>query len=147
MQTSGFFMAEGDGSHKPPRTTARQAASPPNKKPNEKFERRNESKLQFNVLLGKKAYDDCLASIKARIGEHGIIFEHAELRIKAVEEQDDEEGAAEHKEAQDEIDRAEKAMEALSPPIRLGASATNEIYTEDYTIIEVDNDKTDNTST
>ena len=59
-------------------------------------------------------YDDFLTSIRARVKDYEIIVKHAKLRIKAVEEQDDEEGAAVRKEAQDQTDRAETAMGALS---------------------------------
>ncbi|EGO23607.1 hypothetical protein SERLADRAFT_416027 [Serpula lacrymans var. lacrymans S7.9] len=166
--TGGFFMAEGNDSDKLLLITARHVVLPLNQGPNDMFERRNESKPRFNViLLGKEAYDDYLASIKARIGGYTFIVEHAKQRIKAVEGQDNEGGTVECKEAQDNIDRAEKAMEALytfydivekkwaseasrilghvvcSPPIRLGAGTADEMYTEDYAIIEVDGDKID----
>jgi hypothetical protein len=166
--TGGFFMAEGGGSNKLLLITARHVVLPFNGASNNKFEGKNTSKARFNVLLlGDQAYENCLASIKAKIREHGMIVEFAQRRIEAYQEQDDEEVNVAHEAAQGEINAAEKAMNILyalyndvnknwattdsrvlgyvvcSPPIRLGAGTVDEQYTEDYAIIEVDDDKID----
>lgn len=168
--TGGFFMAKGGGSNELLLITARHVVLPLNKEPNVKFEHKNPDQPRSNVLLlSDKAYKSCLASITARIGEHGIVVEHLEQRLKAVEGQDDEEAEEEREAAEGEMKVAKKAIDALytfyndvnkhwathasrvlghivySPPIRLGAGTAAEQYTEDYAIIEVDKDKIDRT--
>ncbi|KAH9946677.1 hypothetical protein B0H21DRAFT_822592 [Amylocystis lapponica] len=139
--TGGFFMAEKDNSDKLLPIATRHVVLPPNKGPNDKLKRRNESEPRFNVvLLGKKAYDDYLMAMKARIGEHLIIVEHEKLRIKAIEGQDDEDGATEREEARRVLGHV-----VCSPPIHLGVGTADEMHTEDYAIIKVDDDKVNKT--
>jgi hypothetical protein len=162
-------MGEGGDSNKLLIITARHVVLPPNKVPNDKFERKNVSGPRFNVLLlSDKAYENYLTSIRDRIGEHGVT-DYGLRRIDDVKGRDDKEAEAERKAVWDEINAAEEAMDALytffndvkkdwaittsrvlghvvcSPPICLGAGAAEEQYTEDYAIIEVDDDKIDQT--
>ncbi|KAK0214038.1 hypothetical protein IW262DRAFT_292361 [Armillaria fumosa] len=163
--TGGFFMTEGD-SKKLLVVTARHVVFPTNKGPNSKFERKSGSQPRVNVLLlGDTSYQELLASILTRIRRLGVIVEHEERLVKAAEGKDDQVAKEARENAQRALDEANKTIRALSafyqdvekkwnthasrvlgrvvlsPPISLGTGT--EGYTEDYAIIEVDDDKID----
>ena len=166
--TGGFFMAAGRGSQKLLLITARHVVFPPSKVPNSLFVRKDSSQPRVDVLLlGEHTYDGCLEDIMTRIGEHAMTIEDSNWRIKNVKGRDDEDAITELEAAQYEITKAGKAMDALykfhgdvkkdwdiltnrvlghvvySPPIRLSAGTADEQFTEDYAVIEVDDDKID----
>ena len=191
--SGGFFMSESSNSDKLLLITARHVLLPQAKKtdiklePNDethiaarrevlsatekekniKFERKNNSQPRYNVLLlGDEAYERCLVSIQAKIGDHMIMIRHWKGVIETVGDED-EDADAERQAAQGKLQVAENAIEALSvfcktvekdwaaytgrvlghvvfsPPLRLGAGTADEQYTEDYAIIEIDNHKID----
>lgn len=100
--TIGFFIAEGGDSNRL-LITARHVVIPL-KETSVKFERENESQLHSNIsLLGDKAYESCLASIKARIEGHAVIADNAKLRLNGVEGQDSKAANKERKWVQDKM--------------------------------------------
>lgn len=166
--TGGFFMAEGGDSNKLLLVTARHVVLPPKQTPNDKFEPKTTGQPRFDVLLlTDKAYEDYLESIKAKIGNHASMVEDGKARLDGVKGRDDKEAVEEREAAQRIMDNGDKAMDALylfhndvkkhwdtqakrvlghvvsSPPIRLGAGSADEQYTEDWAIIEIDDDKID----
>jgi hypothetical protein len=166
--TGGLYLAEGGDSKRVLLVTARHVLFPPNEGPNVGYARTNISAPRRNVLLlGTKAFNDLLESIKIRVGGHAIKVGVYERRIKflqdmkAGEDKDDVEEAM--RETQWLLDKAMKATEALrifyhevekewsqprqrvlghivrSPPIT--PSAGTEGFTEDYAIVELDSTK------
>ncbi|KAK0214044.1 hypothetical protein IW262DRAFT_1408250 [Armillaria fumosa] len=156
--TGGFFLTGGGDSKKLLLVTARHVVFPTNKGPNSKFERKSGSQPRVNVLLlGDTSYQELLASILTRIRRLGVIVEHEERLVKAAK------GKEARENAQCAVNEANKTITALSafyqdvekkwnthasrvlghvvlsPPIGTGTQG----YTDDYAIIEVDDDKID----
>jgi len=143
--------------------TARHVVFPPEQNENIKFERKNVSTPRFDILLlGDGAYKNCLTSAKKGITDHQLVVERQERVQRAVNGQDNERADTVRNIAQDHIDTANGTINEFralsdevenwattpsrvlghvvcSPPIRFSA----EEFTEDYAIIEVDDDKID----
>ncbi|KAH8997163.1 hypothetical protein EDB86DRAFT_930957 [Lactarius hatsudake] len=86
--TGGVYFAEGGNlkSKKVFLITARHVLFPPDDGPNVNYVRPNTSAPFHNVLLlGTRAFDDFLDSIKIRIGRHGIMVELHEQQIKKLQ--------------------------------------------------------------
>ena len=119
--TGGIYLAEGGDSKKVLLVTARHVLFPPNDGPNIDYSRTNTSAPRRNVLLlGTKAFDNFLDSIKIRIGRHGIMVERHERQIEklqakvAGEDKEDVEKATKQLEkAQRLLDDAREAIQAL----------------------------------
>ena len=172
--TGGIYLAEGGDSKKVLLVTARHVLFPPNDGPNVGYARTNISAPRRNVLLlGTKAFDNFLDSIKIKIGQRGIMVEHHERQIeklratKAGEDEEDVEKARKQlKKAQWLLDDAREAIKALekfhgevkkewSKPSQriLGHIACSppvtpgagmEGFTEDYAVVELDISKIKN---
>ncbi|KAI9450878.1 hypothetical protein BJY52DRAFT_1206074 [Lactarius psammicola] len=154
--TGGLYLAEGGDSKKVLLVTARHVLFPPNEGPNVNYPLTNTSAPRHDVLLlGTKAFENLVKSIKTRIGQE-----------EAGGDQDDvEEATGELKKTQRLLDEANEAMKALekfhdevkkdwsqpsqrvlghiirSPPITLGTGS--EGFTEDYAVVELDSSKID----
>jgi hypothetical protein len=117
--TGGLYLAEGDDS-KVLLVTARHVHFPPNEGPNVDYARTDTSAPRCNVLLGTKAFDNLIKSIKIRIRRYGIMVEFynrqiEELQVREVDEEEDDVGEAtgELKKTQMLLDEAIEAIEAL----------------------------------
>jgi hypothetical protein len=169
--TGGLYLAEGGDSKKVLLVTARHVLFPPNEGPNVNYARTNTSAQPRNLLLlGTKAFENLVESIKIRIGRHGIMVERYNRQIEklqareAGEDQDDiEEATGELKKTQRLLDEANEAMEALekfhnevkkdwSEPSqrvlghivyspRITLGVGTEGFTEDYAVVELDSSK------
>jgi hypothetical protein len=170
--TGGLYLAEGGNNEKILLVTARHVLFPPNNGPNVDYTHTNSTSApRRNVLLlGTRAFDNIVKSIKLRIGRHGIMAERYERQIKklqvreAVEDDDDaKEARKELKKTQVLLDEAKEAMEALesfhdqvkkqwSQPSQrvlghiarsppITLGAGTEGFTEDYAIVELDRSK------
>ena len=161
--TGGLFMNKSRDSDKLLIVTARHVVLPPEQNENIKFERKNVSTPRFDILLlGDGAYKNCLTSAKKGITDHQLVVERQERVQRAVNGQDNERADTVRNIAQDHIDTANGTINEFralsdevenwvttpsrvlghvvcSPPIRFSA----EEFTEDYAIIEVDDDKID----
>ena len=161
--TGGFYLTEGGDSKKVLLVTARHVLFPPNERPNVNYTRTNTSQPRRDVLLlGTKAFDKLVESIKSTIEEHSEMAELCSRQIKGSQEREPGEFDI-RKRRQWLLDRANEAIPALdkfhdevmkqwrrpsqrvlghiihSPPITLGAGT--EGFTEDYAIIELDSSK------
>jgi hypothetical protein len=72
------------------------------------------------LLLGTKAFDNLVKSIKIRIGRHGVMAEHYNRQIEQLQKReagkgkdDVEKATKEWKNIQNSLDQMNKAMEAL----------------------------------
>jgi hypothetical protein len=84
--TMGFYLAEGGESEDILAVTARHVLFPLNEA-NTDYARTNNSIRRKDVLLmGTKAFENLLTSIKIRIGEHGTMLEIYEAQINKLEE-------------------------------------------------------------
>ena len=125
--TGGLYLAEGGDSKKVLLVTARHVLFPPNEGLNVNYPGTKTSVRRRDVLLlGTKAFDKLVNSIKIRIGDLGIMAEHynrliLELQEREADEDEDEdededdveEAAEERKQNQHLLDEANEAMEAL----------------------------------
>jgi hypothetical protein len=168
--TGGIYLAEGGDSKKVLLVTARHVLFPPDE-PNVDYPGTNASGPRHNVLLlGTKAFDNFLKSIKIRIGQHAIMAEIRERQIEnlqvsvAGEDKEDVEKATKHLEKVKRLlDDAMEAIDALEefyneskkkwnkPSQRvlghiarsppITTSAGPEGFTEDYAVVELDSSK------
>ena len=171
--TGGIYLSEGGDSKKVLLVTARHVLFPPNDGSNVYYARTDPSAPRRDVLLlGTKAFDNFLDSIKIRIRRHGIMAERHERQIEklcarvAGEDMEDVERATKQlgrvRQSLDDAMEATKALDkfynesekwrepsqrvlghvARSPPITLGAGM--EGFTEDYAVVELDSSKVKN---
>ncbi|KAF9509980.1 hypothetical protein BS47DRAFT_1364881 [Hydnum rufescens UP504] len=121
------------------------------------------------LLLGTKAFDNLVKSIKIKIAGHSIMAEYYNEWIEKLQEReagddgdDTTKATRERKQVQESLDKANEGMEALdkfhdevkenwrlsqrilghivcSPPLTLGAG--KERFTEDYAVVELDSSK------
>ncbi|GBE84426.1 predicted protein [Sparassis crispa] len=167
--TSGFFITEGGNTERLLLVTARHVIFTPDKNENKHFERKNDSQRRYNVtLFGDAAFNKYVESIKAESGGKALIAQYQERRIRAIEGKNDPAANKERQKAQAELDEVREAMEELntfyqdvstrwatpesrvlghvilSPPINVGVgSSSDEGYTEDWAVIEIDASKVD----
>ena len=170
--TGGIYLAEGGDSKKVLLVTARHVLFPPDG-PNVDYARTNTSAPRRDVLLlGTKAFDHFLDSIRIRRERRNIMVEHHERQIEKLrarvageDKEDVERSTKQLEKAQQLLDDALKATKALrkfyhesekwrepsqrvlghiarSPPITLGAGT--EGFTEDYAVVELDSSKVKN---
>jgi hypothetical protein len=114
--TMGFYLAEGGESKDILAVTARHVLFP--HEANTDYARTNNSTRRKDVLLmGTKAFENLLTSIKIRIGEHGTMVELYEAQIKKLEE----------KAAGDDEEDVRKAEKVLTKTKRSLEETTEEI--------------------
>ncbi|KZT04526.1 uncharacterized protein LAESUDRAFT_715565 [Laetiporus sulphureus 93-53] len=147
--TGGFVIAEGGNTKRLLLVTARHLAS------------------SYVTLFGDAAFNKYLESIKAEIGGKAVNAQYHEDRIRAIKGKDSPVADKERQHAQDELDKAKKAIEELntfyqdisthwaapesrilghvilSPPIKVGVGSSGEGYTEDWAVVEIDPSKVD----
>ncbi|KAG8952880.1 hypothetical protein FRC04_003329 [Tulasnella sp. 424] len=169
--TGGLYLAEGGDSKKVLLVTARHVLFPPNEGPNVGYAHTDTSARRRKVLLlGTKAFENLVGSIKIRIGGLAIGVELYEREITMLRERlagegedDVEEATRELKMTQSLLDKANKAIETLEkfhdevkkewsrPSQRvlghiarsppLTLGAGTEGFTEDYAVVELDSSK------
>ncbi|KAH8992943.1 hypothetical protein EDB92DRAFT_1985916 [Lactarius akahatsu] len=169
--TGGIYLAEGGKSKKVFLITARHVLFPPDDGPNVNYVRPNTSAPCRNVLLlGTRAFDDFLDSIRIRIGRHGIMVDRHERQIKKLQarvdgedNKDAEKATKQLEKAQRLLDDAREATQALetfydeskkqwSDPRQrvlghiarsppITLGAGTEGFTEDYAVVELDRSK------
>lgn len=166
--TGGLYLAKGGNSKTILLLTARHVLFPPNLDPNTPYSRSNTKAARRRVLLlGRRAFDNFLDSIKIRIGEHSILVDYRseimkdlEARVDGNDEADAEVAARELEEVQGRLDGATEAIEGLqrlysqskkgwsNPGQRvlghvvysppLTPGAGTEGFTEDYALVKLD---------
>ncbi|KAG8733123.1 hypothetical protein FRC10_000413 [Ceratobasidium sp. 414] len=164
--TSGFFITEGGNTKRLLLVTARHVVFPPSESENKLFEYKNASQRRDTVtLFGDAAFNRYLESIQTDIRGNAIMVDFHEDSIEAIEGGDNAEAVNARKKYQVELNKADKATEALnafyqdvstrwatpesrvlghvilSPPINIGVGS--EGYTEDWAVIEIDASKVD----
>lgn len=167
--TGGLYLAEGGNSNAILLLTARHVLFPTNLEPNITYSRSHTKAPRRRVLLlGRRAFEDFLDSIKIRIGEHTILMDYREkkiadlkLRVDGNNEADAEAAVRQLEKVQGQLDGATEAIEGLQrlyaqskkgwskPGQRvlghiaysppLAPGAGTEGFTEDYALIELDN--------
>lgn len=165
--TGGIYFSEGGDSDKVFLLTARHVVLPPNGGANINYSGPGTNgPRQMILLLGPKAFDTFIKSMKAEIARDTFMAEHYRGQLKRLEEEPcDEDDMVEKriKEIQRSLNSTTERIEELktfhdevkkdwtrighrvlghiinSPPITLGAGA--EGFTEDYAIIELDRAK------
>ncbi|RDB24643.1 hypothetical protein Hypma_008248 [Hypsizygus marmoreus] len=167
--TGGLYIAEDGDSEKVLLITARHVLFPQNE-PNVAYPRANTRAPHRVLLLGTKAFDNLLDSIKIRIGHHAVMVELYGRQIEmfrareAGEDDDDvKKPNRELKKTQSLLDEANEAIEGLErfhgevkkewrhPSHRvlghiarsppITLSAGAEGFTEDYAVVELDSPK------
>ena len=161
--TGGIYLAEGGCSKKVLLVTARHVLFPPNDGPNVGYAHTNNSAPRRNVLLlGTKAFDNLVDSIKYKIRGQGFLVDFYERQIETLPgdpHHDEDEIQEELKHTHRLLPKAREAIKALekfheevekewlrprhrvlghiarSPPI------TTEGFTEDYAVVELDSSK------
>ena len=167
--TGGLYLAEGGESMNNLLITARHVLFPPDQGINVEYPHANTSTRRKVLILGTKAFENLVKSIKIRIGSHAAMVEHYEGRIgklrarQADETTDVKKIEKELKKTVQLLDEANEAIEDLekfhkeveegwskpaqrvlghitrSPPITYSAGTAG--FTEDYAVIELDNSK------
>ncbi|KAI0247204.1 hypothetical protein BJV78DRAFT_1285715 [Lactifluus subvellereus] len=170
--TGGIYLAEGGDSKKVLLVTARHVLFPPDDGPDVNYACTNTSAPRRNVLLlGTKAFNNFLDSIKIRIARHAIMMEghdheweieDLQARVAGADE-DAEKARKQLERAQRLLDDTREAMQALekfyyeskkkwSHPSRrilghivrsppITPGAGTERFTEDYAVVELDSSK------
>ncbi|KAI0247212.1 hypothetical protein BJV78DRAFT_953540 [Lactifluus subvellereus] len=169
--TGGIYLAEGGDSKKVLLVTARHVLFPPDNGPHVNYAHTNTSAPRRNVLLlGTKAFNNFLDSIKIRIGEHAIMvelherqIENLQARVAGADKEDVEKARKQLEKARKLLDDAGEAMQALkkfydeskkkwSHPSRrvlghivrsppITPGTGTEAFTEDYAVVELDSSK------
>ncbi|KAG5634416.1 hypothetical protein H0H81_002073, partial [Sphagnurus paluster] len=166
--TGGLYLAEGGGSQKVLLVTARHVLFPPSEGFHVDYARTNDSAPRRDVfLLGTRAYDNLIESIKIAIRKQRIMVELDEQRIENLQkrlvsqgEDDVEEVTNRLQETQESLNEAIEAIEALQKfhdevktdwrQVRkrvighvvrsppITVGAGTEGFSEDYAIVELD---------
>jgi hypothetical protein len=165
--TGGLYLAEGGDSNNLLLVTAHHVLFP-TAGPNVDYAYTNISVPRKDVLLlGTKAFDDLVKSIKIRIGRHGLMVELYERRIEMLQAtvagEDEDDATARLKKTRSLLGEEIETIEALekfhaevkkdwsqpsqriighvvsSPRITLGAGT--EGFTEDYGVVKLDKSK------
>jgi hypothetical protein len=111
LRVLGLYLTEGCDSKKVLPVTARHVLFPLNEKANVDYARTNTSTPRpYVLLLGAKAFDDFVKSVKIRIRQYGIKFEFQNQQIKKLRVR---EAARDLKKIQRLLDEAIEAIEAL----------------------------------
>ncbi|KIM75663.1 hypothetical protein PILCRDRAFT_92001 [Piloderma croceum F 1598] len=147
--TSSIYLTKGRKSKKVLLVTARHVLFPPNDRPNINYAHTNTSAPRRNVLLGTKAFNNFLDSIKIRIGQHSIMvecherqIEKLQVRVAGEDKEDIEKATKQLEKAQQLLDDAREAIQALEE--FYNASKKNagiKGFTEDYAVVKLNSSK------
>ena len=167
--TGRFFISDPHNPGKIYLVTARHVLFHPDESPNELYRAHNSGGGRRNVLLfGDDAIEKHIAAIEPKINGQDVIIEHLEGRLEDTEQMDKENAEAERNQILPQLEEARKNVEALkkfladnsrdwkkrenrvlgyvvlSPPISFNVG--EEVFTEDWAVIEINNSKVDSTN-
>ena len=109
--TGGLYLCKGGDSKDVLLVTARHVLFPPNEGLNVDYTHTNASAPRRNVLLlGTKAFDNFVKTIKLRIRQHGIMADYHNRQIKTLQEKIEK---LKEKEADEDEDNVKEAMGTL----------------------------------
>jgi hypothetical protein len=112
--TGGFYISAGGEDKGIYLVTARHVVLPPDKDHNKEYERKNDSKARADVVvLGTTGFYEKLEAIDYEIRGQESAITDAKERIESVKDVDDHKSVAERKEAEQDLQKAEKGLEAL----------------------------------
>jgi len=110
--TGGLYLAEGGDSKKVLLVTACHIFFPPNKGPNVNYAHRNTGTPRHNVLLlGTKAFDNFVKSIKSTIRQHGVDTKYYNKQVEELQEREVGEDERDNEEAMKEQKRTRELLE------------------------------------